>query len=239
VKDWFEDWFGREYLALYPHRDSTEARAAIDLVARVSGASPTARVLDLACGAGRHARILSERWSTVGLDLSMTLLYAAKEEAPAVPFVRGDMRALPYRDASFDVVVNLFTSFGYFDNDAQHLRVLAEVARVTCRDGIFVLDFLNADTTRRTLVPYDQRHVGDRVVEQHRRISSDGHFVEKRIVLREDGREYRERVRLYDADELEVMLGESGFNVEHHFGDYSGSECCTDSARVILFARRE
>jgi ubiquinone/menaquinone biosynthesis C-methylase UbiE len=239
VKDWFEDWFGEEYLALYPHRDESEAQHAVDMIANELGDKQVRRVLDLACGAGRHARPLSDRWWTVGLDLSAVLLKVARGAEPEGNYVRGDMRALPFADRSFDMCVNLFTSFGYFESDAQHLRVLAEVARVVDIGGTFVLDFLNSKSVGRNLVARDQRKVGDQVVEQHRKITDDGRFVQKTISLPNSDRKFIERVRLFSVDELEMMLEESGFSVYAKHGDYSGGPITEDSPRAILFGTRE
>lgn len=238
MKEWFSSWFGEEYLALYPDRDEAEARSVVALIrGQLDGATPR-RALDLACGAGRHTRVLREIAWTVGLDLSFTLLSIARKDSPDSPYVRADMRAIPFADEAFDLVVNLFTSFGYFEADAQHRRVLAEVARVTCPGGRFVMDFLNADEVRRSLVPYDERVIGDRVVEQRRSITSDNRFVEKTISLRGDSKQFVERVRLFDAEELATMIKEAGFRIDHSFGGYDASAMTAASDRVILFATR-
>lgn len=239
MKEWFASWFGDEYLALYPHRDAAEARSAVALIhGQLDGVAPR-RALDLACGAGRHTRVLREIAWTVGLDLSFTLLSIARRESPDAPYVRADMRAIPFADHAFDLVVNLFTSFGYFEADAQHRRVLAEVARVTCPGGRFVMDFLNAGQVRRSLVPYDERAVGDRVVEQRRAITPDGRFVQKTISLRGDSSQFVERVRLFDAAELATMIEEAGFRIDRSFGGYDASAFSAEAERVILFATRE
>jgi SAM-dependent methyltransferase len=156
VSDWFENWFGEEYIALYPHRDEEEARVVATLIAEQVQLPNTARVLDLACGAGRHQRELCDHWWTVGLDLSPALLRVARSQDRANPLVRADMRRLPFATGALDMVVNLFTSFGYFRDDAQHRVVIQEVARVTRKRGWFVLDFLNAPQVRSTLVPFDR-----------------------------------------------------------------------------------
>lgn len=236
--DWFEQWFGEEYLRLYPHRDETDAARAIELVAaHVEGRSVRA-VLDLACGAGRHSRLLCDRWWTVGLDLSPALLRVARKESPDSPYVRADMRELPFAEQSFDLVVNLFTSFGYFDDDREHARVFACVGSATKRGGTFVVDFLNPEQVKRNLVAYDERVVGGTTVEQRRNISADTRFVEKKIRIREQGKEYFERVRLLSPTDLERMLAAAGFEVVTHAGDYSGAVWTEDSPRSILFARR-
>jgi SAM-dependent methyltransferase len=237
--DWFEDWFGEEYLALYEHRDHHEAREVVALIAEQMGEVGDAPVLDLACGAGRHQRTLCERgWWTVGLDLSPSLLRAARAEDRTAPLVRADMRELPFADESFVLVVNLFTSFGYFRDDAQHLRVLRDVARVVRPGGWFVLDYLHADQVRRSLVARDERTVGTVTVEQEREISADGRFVRKTITIGDLGRTFVERVRLFEPEELALLCTEAGFVVTSVLGDYDGSPMHPDAPRTILFARR-
>ena len=237
--DWFEDWFGEEYLALYEHRDQREAHEVVRLIAERTGGATDAPVLDLACGAGRHQRPLCDRgWWTVGLDLSPSLLRAARAEDRTAPLVRADMRELPFADGSFALVVNLFTSFGYFRDDAQHLRVLADVARVTRAGGWFVLDYLHAEQVRRSLVPRDERTVGTVTVEQEREISADGRFVRKTITIGDLGRTFVERVRLFEPAELVTLCTAAGFVVDAVLGDYDGSALRSESPRTILFARR-
>ena len=124
----------------------SEAERAIDLIATHLPGREIQAVLDLACGAGRHSKPLCERWWTVGLDLSAALLRVARREAPDAPYVRADMRVLPFADESFDLVVNLFTSFGYFEDDHEHARVLARVRDAMKPGGTFVIDFLNRES---------------------------------------------------------------------------------------------
>jgi len=238
VSEWFESWFGEEYVALYPHRDAAEAEHVVDLIENTAHVPHGARTLDLACGAGRHSKVLAERWWTAGLDLSEVLLRLAHREMSEASFVRGDMRVLPFRTGAFQLVVNLFTSFGYFSDDASHLRVVKEVARVTSRGGTFVLDFLNTAHLRDTLVPYDERIIGDRIVEQRRSISDDERFVIKHIGIRGTDKEYVERVRLFEAGDLTFMLKAAGFDVTHGFGNYDATPLSQESPRVILFGTR-
>lgn len=237
--DWFEEWFGEDYLRLYPHRDIKEAVRAIELIANHVSGREIRSVLDLACGAGRHSKLLCERWWTVGLDLSAVLLKVARKQSPDSPYVRADMRELPFADGSFDLVVNLFTSFGYFEDDREHARVMKCVAAAMKRGGTFVVDFFNAKEVRRNLVACDERVVNGVTVEQRRTISADNRFVEKSIRLREQDKEYRERVRLLSPADLERMLIAAGFSVVARAGDYAGSPLADDSPRTILFATRQ
>ncbi len=238
MTEWFERWFGDAYLALYPHRDEQEAERVVALLERL-GVIGRGRVLDLACGAGRYLEALSRRGATVaGLDLSLPLLRTARGRG-AARLVRGDVRALPIGSGALDAVLNLFTSFGYFEDDAQHQRVLAEVARVLKPGGRFVLDFLNAPQVRATLVPRDERRVGggESVVVQERRISDDGRFVVKTIHLSGEGHSFMERVRLLERADLERMCAAAGLTVERVLGDYEGGPHGPLSPRCLLVAR--
>ena len=232
--DWFESWFGEDYLSVYPHRDSREAERAVEFLYDALRGRKIDRVLDLACGAGRHSRALSRHWPTTGLDLSETLLLVARREASDVSFVRGDMRVLPFRAASFSLVVNLFTSFGYFSEDADHRAVLAEVASVLPAGGIFVLDYLNAEQVVANLKPKDERRVNDLVIEQERSITPDGKFVEKKITLRGKNKSFVERVRLFSRRDLESLFEGAGIAVENVFGDYECGKWNSGSPRTML-----
>jgi len=238
MSEWFEEWFGEDYVALYPHRNEAEAERAVGLIARTIGDRPVRRILDLACGSGRHAKYLGAKWWTSGIDLSEVLLRIARGNHSPARLVRGDIRELPYRDSAFDLVVNLFTSFGYFETDLEHELVIRDLARVIAPHGTFVIDYLNADAVRAQLVPYDERNIGGRVVEQRREITDAGRFVVKHISLKNEGREFIERVRLFTQRELEEMLARAGFRIETAFGDYGGESLTETSPRVILFARR-
>ena len=236
--EWFERWFGEEYIALYPHRNAADAEDAVSLIERTIGQVRVDRVLDLACGAGRHSKVLCRRWWTTGLDLSLVLLRLARREGVEAALVRGDMRVLPFRENSFSLVVNLFTSFGYFADDESSFKVVREVARVTAHGGTFALDFLNTTQLKSTLVPYDEREIGGQVVEQRREISDDGCFVIKRICVRGTGKEFTERVRLFEVGDLASMMNQAGFKVTATYGSYGGGALTPDSPRAIIFGTK-
>ena len=244
MTEWFEQWFGEEYHALYPHRDEEDAKRAIALIQRVAPWQRGDAVLDLACEPGRHAAELERLGACViGFDHSRAMLRRARERTHA-PLVRGDMRALPFRPASFRLAVNLFTSFGYFHDDTEHRLVIRQVAEALAHGGHFVLDYLNADEVRRTLqlVAAARRKSGDgerrHDVRVTRRIEPEGKFVIKEIELRDEGRTFQERVRLYGADELAGLFADAGLRVAARFGDYDGGAAKPDAPRVILVGMR-
>ena len=237
--EWFAEWFNEDYLSLYSHRNEREARSVADLIRARIPAQASGMTLDLGCGAGRHLPYLTEQQPTVGLDLSPWLLNVARQKHLATPLVRADMRRLPFQDGSFTLVVNLFTSFGYFVEDSQNKHVLSEAARVTRPRGYLVLDFLNAPHTRRTLVPFERRQVGSRWIQQRREISEDGRFIRKTIVMGTPAKVFNERVRLFEPADLEAMLADCGFSVTDVCGDYAGRSLTGASPRAIIVAQRQ
>jgi SAM-dependent methyltransferase len=236
MTEWFEEWFGEQYLQLYPHRDLAEAERAVALILERTGFVAGWRVLDVACGAGRHARALEAAGARcVGLDLSMALLRVARGVTGA-PLVRADMRALPVRPGSMDLTVNLFTSFGYFERDEEHTAALHEMVATLRPQGWFVIDFLNPPAVRARLVPRETARLDGTAVSVTRSVSADGRYVCKTITTA-GGRRFTERVRLFGADEITAMLAGAGVTVRHRFGDYDASPLAGDSPRTILFGQ--
>ena len=199
-------------------------------------------ILDLGCGAGRHAIALAQAGYTVtGLDLAPQLLSVAREtsrsESTPIHLVRGDMKHLPFRNA-FAGIVQLFTAFGYFDDDVQNERVISEVARALKPGGIYLLDFLNAPQVVANLVPESTSVLDGMNIVQRRAIQ--GGRVNKAIsIAGNDGREevFSESVRLYDRSDLHSMFERQGLSVMQVFGDYHGNAWTAKSPRCILLGR--
>jgi SAM-dependent methyltransferase len=237
MTEWYEEWFGEDYLRLYPHRDDAEAERAVALICQTVGLQRGWRVLDVGCGAGRHTRAFANSGARcIGLDLSATLLRLA-QQATSAPLVRADMRQLPIRLGSMDLTVNLFTSFGYFDRDAEHTAALAEMVGTIKPGGWFVIDFLNAAAVRQRLIPQERFELSGETVEVTRSVSPDGRYVCKSILVPR-GRRYTERVRLFDSEQIIGMLGATGVTVTYSFGDYDASPLTPGAPRTILMGRR-
>jgi SAM-dependent methyltransferase len=233
MPDWFEEYFGEEYLLLYPHRDAEDAERLVELLCRTVGLQPGWRVLDVACGTGRHGAAFRARGARViGLDLSQHLLHRA-QAAARLPVTRSDVRHIPVRPGSMDLTVNLFTSFGYFNLDAEHVRALREMVATIRRGGCFAIDFLNALRVPADLVAREDGELAGRTVQIHRWLDPAGQYVFKSITT-DDGRRFVERVRLFTAAELEQLLHAAGCRVTHRLGDYDGGALRADSPRVIL-----
>ena len=236
MAEWFEEWFNEDYLALYPHRDDADAGRLVALLRASLPWDARWRVLDVACGPGRHARALEAGGvRCVGLDLSMPLLRRARQ-VTGIPLIRADMRRIPVRPRSMDLTLNLFTSFGYFDDDAQHRAALEAMVETVRPGGWFAIDFLNAELVRAALVPSEATSLGGREVSVTRELSGEGRFVRKTIRAA-DGRRWEERVRLFGIGELEAMLAGAGVRVLHRFGDYDGAAPSADAPRVVLMGQ--
>lgn len=228
MTEWFRDWFGADYLAHYPHRDDADAARLFALLRTAVPWQAGWRVLDVACGPGRHTRLFREAGMRVtGLDLSMVLLRRAREVTDA-PLVCADMRQLPIRPRSMDLVVNLFTSFGYFADDAEHAAALRGMIETLRPGGWFAIDFLNAHRVRAELVAGASGEASAR-----RSLSEDGRFVRKTITG-SDGRTYEERVRLFSAKELTAMVTDAGLAVTNVLGDYEGAPHDPAAPRTIV-----
>jgi SAM-dependent methyltransferase len=239
---WYDRAFGPWYSKLYPHRNLREAERAVETVASfLPGRGPC---LDVGSGAGRHLEVLRERgFDAVGIDRSPALLAEASERGTLHGrLVRADMRRLPFDDRTFAAVLSMFTSFGYFESRSAHARLLSEFARVARREGVLVLDYLNAPEVKRGLVPRSRRRVEGHLVEEQRRIeirTDDEAVVKELVILDSDGNEaerFHEEVALYDRDVLLALCAEAGWRERTSLGDYDGSSWTPRSPRLLVVA---
>lgn len=236
---WYKEWFGEEYLELYAHRDGAEAEQHVDLVEReLFAKGPPNRVLDLACGAGRHTLALRRRGHrVVGVDLSLVLL----AQSPLHSRVSGDMRNLPFAAASFDCVLNFFTSFGYFETERENFRVLEEVVRVLTPGGGFLFDLMNPEPVIANLEPRQVVEGDGRRIEIERWYDETAKRINKRIRIRPDRgpeRSFLESVRAYREEEVSTGLEWAGLEVTRRFGSFSGDPYRRDSERLILVGHK-
>lgn len=243
--EWFERSFGEDYLLVYKHRDMQGAKQEVHKMMAWLNLSKGASVLDLCCGMGRHSLALAEvGYQVTGVDLSEVLLREAKinDTEGQIEFIRADMRSLPI-ERKFDAIVNLFSSFGYFEEDREHLQVLKEIKRLLKPNGKFIIDFLNPAYTIAHLVPESQRvDEGQRIVEKR---SIENGFVKKQITItdihyeglhgKQPERHYLERIRLYSSDDFRSLLSQAGLTLTAIYGGYNGETYDPEhSLRMIM-----
>jgi SAM-dependent methyltransferase len=239
-----EALFGEDYLHFYAEvlgdeRSDLDAEAVV----AIGGLSAGMRVLDAPCGHGRLAVRLAERGMEVtGVDLTEGFLEVARDEARArgveVPFVQGDVRALPVA-GPYDAVVCWFTSFGYFD-DGQNLEVLREYRRVLGPGGILLLETLSHDGYVRTFTESPDAIVveadGDLMVDRNRFDVDSGCIVCHRVVVRGgERRDVRFFIRLPTIPEWRRMLADAGFTTVTCSAP-DGSALDLDSFRIVVRA---
>jgi SAM-dependent methyltransferase len=247
-RPWYKGFFGADYLRIFSpvvpeERTAAEVNAVVDRL----GLPPGARLLDLCCGPGRHAVPLALLgYRVTGLDLSRRLLARAAGlaggQGERVGLVEADMRRLPFADASFDAVLNLFNAFGYLEDDAQDELVLGEVARVLGPGGRFLQELANREALIRGWHDSDVvRTDGGLVVLQERtldlRTSRD---LVSYTVLHPDGRRttLEHAIRLYTLTELEAMLGRAGLKLLEVSGDLGGGPLELDSSFLVTLSGR-
>ena len=239
---WYVEAFRDDYLTVYPHRDLESAR---DEVAWAHQKGIEGRVLDLCCGFGRHSLALRELGvDVIGVDLSPELLRASHElggeRSISERLVRGDVRGLPFGDESFDNLVNLFSSFGYFGEEGDR-GVLSEVVRVAQTGALCLFDLMLPSTIRAGLVPESRRETDAGLLIERRSLEQEGRRVVKRVRLEAPGapaREWREDVRLYEPKELDELFEESGLEVTGRYGGLNGEVFDEAASRQVVLARR-
>lgn len=260
-KSWYNHWFGSPYYhILYKHRDAEEAEHFLDNLADRLELKKECRILDMACGSGRHSLYLSQKgFKVTGIDLSDENIASAKKksdlagfrgkEHKKAEFVVHDMRKI-FKKNYFDVVLNLFTSFGYFEDRRDDLKILVAANTALKSQGIFVLDFMNV----KKIIPRLKRRetkTMDSVKFTISRSVKKG-FIIKKIKVEDlpgpepglKGRKVRasgtvkffqEKVRALTLRDFEKYFLRAGFVVRNIFGDYDLSNFDgKNSARLIF-----
>lgn len=239
-KDWFVDWFNTTYYhTLYQHRDESEACRFIDNLCAHLKIESGAKILDLACGKGRHAIHLAKKgYQTTGVDLAKQSIDKAKENTIAnVSFDVHDMRNT-YIKNGFDYVFNLFTSFGYFENKNENIEVLKAAAENLDAKGIFILDFLNVKKVIPNLVPSETKVLDGIQFDITR--SYNGKHIIKDILVKDAEKEFhfQERVSALDLITIKEMASIAGLQIVDIYGDYDLNEFnASISNRLILVMR--
>lgn len=241
-REWFAGWFDSKYYhILYKDRDYREAQVFLDNLVDRLGLERGLRVLDLACGKGRHSVYLAQKgFYVTGVDLSeKSIAYARQFENDHLSFYVHDMRK-SFHINYFDVVLNLFTSFGYFEKEGDNLKAIRSMTKALKPGGLLVIDFMNTDQVIKKLVKEERKTVEGITFDIKRWVENG--FIVKEIDFDADGHEYifQERVRALTLADFKEYFDAAGLKIIHLYGDYQlNSFDGESSGRLIMVAEKK
>lgn len=246
---WFKEWFNTPYYhILYKDRDFVEAENFIRNLTQDLQLSKDSKIIDLACGKGRHSVFLQQLgYEVLGVDLSEESIEHNKQfetsanETPKLTFKVHDMRNELYPNVSSEkvnAVFNLFTSFGYFDDDEDDRKVFSSVKNVLQNDGIFVLDFLNEKFVKNTLV--DETTVTKDGIDFLIKKRIEQNHVIKDIFFEDKGEpfHYFEKVKLHTLEEIKNIAEGFGFEAVKIWGNYQLEDFERETSPRCIFQFR-
>ena len=241
--EWFRAWFSSPYYdLLYKQRNEQEASLCINTFVEFLKIAPGSRILDVACGKGRHSRALAAKgFDVTGIDLSAPSIIEAKNfETDNLHFYVHDMR-LPFWINYFDYVFNFFTSFGYFRTMREHDDAIRTMAQSLKMNGMLTIDYLNVHYAEDHLVPREEKR-SNGVMFNIDRWFDEKHFF-KRIHVEETEKKisetFTEQVEKFSLGDFTDMLSYEGLAIEQIFGDYELNKYhVRNSPRMIMVARK-
>lgn len=241
--EWFEDWFNSAYYhLLYSHRDEEEANQFMQNLLTKLAPSPQSKILDLACGKGRHAQFIATKgFDVIGIDLSENSIAEALLKSSAnLQFFEHDMR-FPFRINYFDYVFNLFTSFGYFNNQRDEINTIKSIALDLKPKGMVVIDFFNASKVIQMTAKCSEQKVIDGIEFEWKKSIINKNVI-KEINVKDAGvvHHYKEQVRLLELVDFENYFAQAGLKLVATYGNYSLAPFdVTTSERLIMIAQKQ
>ena len=223
--DWFTSWFDTPYYhILYKHRNDADAQFFMRNITSFLNLPKSSHIADLPCGKGRHSVYLNSLgYKVTGGDLSSnSIKYAKQFENDSLHFEVWDMRT-PLEN-KYDAVFNLFTSFGYFDDDKEDITILKSMKNGLKQNGVVVLDFLNVEKVKNSLIKEETKTI-DGIEFNIKKEIKDG-FIFKHISFIADNQQhsYTEQVKFLTLDKMQSYFEKAGLKIKHVFGDYSLNE---------------
>ena len=239
---WFESWFDSPYYhILYQNRNELEAEAFLDKLLTCLKPALHSTMLDLGCGKGRHAVYLNEKgYQVTGIDLSeQSILHCLQFENKELSFYVHDMRKL-FRVNDFDYVLNLFTSFGFFEKETENIAAIKNACKAVKKGGTLVLDYLNSVYVESHLVENDIVVADQITFKIHRKIKNN--YFHKIIDFTDKGKDYQftEKVAGLKLSDFQKYLEPCNMKITQIFGDYDLHPFdVIKSPRLIIIATKE
>jgi SAM-dependent methyltransferase len=243
-KSWYKSWFNSPYYhQLYFKRDEEEAAAFLNRLLATINPPVNSKILDVACGRGRHSiHLASKGFFVTGIDISDESIEDAKQfEKDNLEFFVHDMR-LPFRMNYYNYAFNLFTSFGFFRTKREHDNSIRTIAQSLQPGGLFVMDYLNAHYVENHLV-YKSELEKEGVTFYITRWLNETHFY-KKIVVEDEANlheplEFTEKVAKFSLGDFNDMFAYNGLQMQNVYGDYQFSNYhVNESPRLIMIAKK-
>jgi len=238
---WFANWFDSPYYhSLYKNRDEREAQIFIDNLIDYLQIPKGSKLIDIACGKGRHAKYFNQKgMDVVGVDLSLNSIKTAKkDENKNLQFSLHDMRE-NYQEDTFDVVTNLFTSFGYFENNKDEQKAINAMASNLKKEGLLIIDFMNAKKVIANLVLNEQKRIDGIQFDIIRQVK-DGYILKDICIT--DGKEqqqFQEKVKAITLADYSELIANAELKIIDIFGNYKLDDFDEEiSDRLILICKK-
>ena len=236
TQEWYASWFDTPfYHILYKDRGHREAQLFMDNLTAYLNIPENGSILDLACGRGRHSIYLNSLgYDVTGIDLSEKSIAHAKQfENDSLHFAVHDM-CKPYK-RTFDAVFNLFTSFGYFENEDDNLNTITSIIGDLSDTGFAVIDFMNVHQVIPNLIKEDVKTVQGIDFHQNRYVDNDYIVKEVSFTADDTNFKFQERVKALTLADFEELFEQAGAHLLDVFGDYKlGRFDAKTSKRLIL-----
>jgi len=235
TKEWFRTWFDSEfYHILYKDRDYNEAEVFMQNLVSHLKLKKDAHILDLACGKGRHSVYLNKiGYQVTGVDLSKnSIAFARQFENKDLHFKVHDMR-LPFPEM-YDAIFNLFTSFGYFDDDKTNIKVLKNIENSLKDKGIAVIDFMNVNYVKKHLTEKEQVTKKDILFDINRKIENNRIIKEIRFKVNGEDFYFQEKVQFLTLDTIKKYIKATNLKLKQTFGDYQLNEFDLDNSKRLI-----
>ena len=219
---WFAHWFDSPYYhTLYKNRDEKEAQVFIDNLIDYLQIPKGSKLIDIACGKGRHAKYFNKKgMDVVGVDLSQNSINTAKkDENKNLQFSAHDMRE-NYQENSFDIVTNLFTSFGYFENNKDEQKAINAMANNLKKEGILIIDFMNAKKVIANLVLNEQKTINNIQFDITRQVKDGFILKDIRITDGKEQQQFQEKVKAITLADYSEFITNAGLKIIDIFGNY-------------------
>ena len=238
---WFANWFDSPYYhTLYKNRDEKEAQVFIDNLIDYLQIPKGSKLIDIACGKGRHAKYFNKKgMDVVGVDLSPNSINTAKkDENKNLQFSVHDMRE-NYQENAFDVVTNLFTSFGYFENNKDEQKAINAMENNLKKEGILIIDFMNAKKVIANLVLNEQKMINNIQFDITRQVK-DGFIIKDiRITDGKEEQQFQEKVKAITLADYSEFITNAGLKIIDIFGNYKLDNFDEEiSDRLILICKK-